>query len=271
MDSFGEIRQRVDSYKNQEEGTARIHELLAQEVLSYYELGALLVRHKMENWITPQLDPAGEPKPNAFECWVQVDLRIDLTHANRLMSLYDAITEAGLTEDDLAGVGWSAMVTIKPVLTKRAGTTEEKREKAANIRKLLKLARVKAVALLKVEVDRVLGRTLNHRVAARLSDSRVKDPLARIREALDVILAALDARPKLRTVDRLMAICNHIGEHYAGIRFVYIARDEDGNSAASNFAPDGDHHWFVEEIKELQGPEIVARLEGAPVEDEDGG
>ena len=273
MDSLEAIRERVDGYQTQEESTARIHELLGQEVLNYYELGALLSRHKLKNWITPQLDPNGHPKSNAFECWVQIDLRMDLSRATRLMSLFDAITENGLTEDSLAGVGWSAMVTIKPVLTKRAASTGDKRKKAADIQKLLELARVKTVSLLKVEVDKMLGRGVLNKVAATL-DERSSDPLASIRTALDVVLGVLEARTKegtsneMRPVGRLAVICDHLGKHYQGVRFVFLARDEDGNHAGTNFSPEDDRQWFFEELRELEAStEITAEVEiPAPVE-----
>ena len=131
-DRLAQIKERVFSM-GQKEATRRLKELLTDETVSYFEMGALLYRHKREHWY----------KARDFRGFVERELREDYDRVNRVLRTYRAMDRAGLKDADTRGINFSAMYALIPVL--RRGNYGE-------IQGFVKAARVATVSVLKSRV-----------------------------------------------------------------------------------------------------------------------
>lgn len=132
QDRLAQIRERVLSM-GQEEATARLVEMLKAEPLSYFEMGALLHRHKKEKWY----------QGRDFRSFVEHGLREDYDRMSRILRTYQAMTAAGLKDEDADGINFSLMHTLIPILNQG---------NYGKVQEFLKMARVSTVSMLKAKV-----------------------------------------------------------------------------------------------------------------------
>ena len=97
-DQLQSIVKAIDGLSTETAALARVRDLLHAEVENYFELGGTLERLRKEKWYG---------KHGTFKDRCEIDFGFSMRKAEYLIYIYGSILEAGLTWDDIKGLGWA--------------------------------------------------------------------------------------------------------------------------------------------------------------------
>jgi len=98
LDQLQNIVKAIDGLSTEKVAQARMRELFLDQAMNYFELGCMLKRFRKEKWYGTH---------GTFKDRCEIDFGFSVRKAEYLIYIYGSILEAGLTWDDIKGLGWA--------------------------------------------------------------------------------------------------------------------------------------------------------------------
>lgn len=104
-----QVAQDIESLKDQSEIETEISTLLASEGMNDFRLGGLMLK---------LLEVGTFPDNSTFKDYIGQRWGLKYRKARYLIELYNGLLKSGIAWEAVAGIGWSKVITLLPVLTK---------------------------------------------------------------------------------------------------------------------------------------------------------